>query len=218
VPADADIVRRARGFRARRPGDLEGLDDPSLGDGNCGSGGSHSDANITTSRGVAPLTGLRQPAIDCRMTGRAYVPYGVLLLSLAALPSSPRCAPLGSTVFRADSGSVRWQTGAIFRALVDTTTTNLSRLEMHVTTLAPGQSPHAPHRHAHEELMVVRSGALEVLQNGITRHARAGDVIFEASNELHGLRNPGPDSATYLVIRIDPHDVAGQDTSRCVAR
>jgi len=66
--------------------------------------------------------------------------------------------------------------------------------------------------------MVVRSGALEVLQNGITWHARAGDVIFEASNELHGLRNPGPDSATYLVIRIDPHDVAGQDTSRCVAR
>lgn len=121
-------------------------------------------------------------------------------------------------MFRADSGSVRHQTGATFRSLADTTTANLSRLEMHVTTLAPGQSPHAPHRHAHEELMVLRSGTLEVLQNGRTRHAQAGDVIFEASDELHGLRNPGPDSATYLVIRIDPHDVAGQDTTRCVAR
>src|SRR5438270_6277318 len=152
------------------------------------------------------------------MIARHLVPYGVLLLSLAALPPSPRCAPLGSTVFPADSGRVRRQTGALFRSLTDTTTTNLSRLEMHVTTLAPGQSPHAPHRHAHEELMIVRSGSLEALQNGVTRQARAGDVIFEAANELHGLRNPGPDSVTYLVIRIDPHDVAGQDTSRCVAR
>src|SRR5438270_7958375 len=135
------------------------------------------------------------------MTGRSLASYGVLLLSLAALPSPTRCAPLGSTVFRADSGNVRRQTGAMFRSLVDSTTTNLSRLEMHVTTLAPGQSPHAPHRHAHEELMVVRSGSLEALQNGVTRQARAGDVIFEAANELHGLRNPGPDSVTYLVIR-----------------
>src|ERR1700760_3474336 len=134
------------------------------------------------------------------MTPRTLGFYGVLVLSLAALPAPPRCAPLGSTVLRADSGAVRRQTGALFRSLVDTATTNLSRLEMHVTTLAPGQSPHAPHRHAHEELMILRSGSLEVLQNGVTRHARAGDVIFEASNELHGLRNPGPDSATYLVI------------------
>lgn len=152
------------------------------------------------------------------MTARTVGFYSVLLFSLAALPSAPRCAPLGSTVFRADSGSVRRQTGALFRSLVDTTTSNLSRLEMHVTTLAPGQSPHAPHRHAHEELMILRSGSLEVLQNGVTRHARVGDVIFEAANELHGLRNPGPDSATYLVIRIDPHDIAGADTGRCIAR
>src|SRR5438445_5514603 len=35
-----------------------------------------------------------------------------------------------------------------------------------------------------------------------SRHAGPGAVIFEASNELHGLRNPGPDSARYVVIRI----------------
>jgi len=78
---------------------------------------------------------------------------------------------------------------------------------MHETTLAPGQSPHPPHRHAHEELMVVKSGTVEVLQ-GETRHiARPGDVIFMSSNELHGLTNTGSVSATYLVIRIDAHDL-----------
>jgi quercetin dioxygenase-like cupin family protein len=105
----------------------------------------------------------------------------------------------------------------VFRSLVDTTTTNLSRLEIHLTTLAPGQSPHPPHRHAHEELMIVRRGSLAVLQNGVTRHAHSGDVIFEASQELHGLRNEGSDSATYLVIRLDPHDIASSDSARCVA-
>jgi len=145
----------------------------------------------------------------------------MLLLGVAASadaqskPIVPNCAPLGSTVFPPDSGRVRAGDGALFRSLVDTATTNLSRLEMHVTTLAPGKSPHAPHRHPHEEIMIVRSGTLEVLQNGVTRRAHSGAVIFEASNDLHGLRNPGPDSATYVVIRIEPHDLVSADANRC---
>ncbi len=119
-------------------------------------------------------------------------------------PSGP---PLRSAVFPADTGRVRVTDTGVFRALVDTVTSNLSRLEIHITTLAPGKAPHPPHRHAHEELIIVRTGSLDVLQNEATRHAGPGAVIFEASNELHGLRNPGPDSATYVVIRIDPHDL-----------
>lgn len=148
----------------------------------------------------------------------------VLLLGAAASagaqrePSISRCAPLASTVFPPDSGRLRAADGAVFRSLVDTATANLSRLEMHVTTLAPGKSPHPPHRHPHEEIMIVRSGMLDVLQNDVTRHAGSGAVIFEASNELHGLRNPGPDSATYVVIRIDPHDLVSPDPNRCRGR
>jgi len=145
------------------------------------------------------------------------VPFAVLCVGLVVPRPVTPCPPLASTVLRADSGRIRTGQGAVFRSLVDTMTTNLSRLEMHVTTLAPGQSPHAPHRHAHEELMIVRHGSLAVFQNGVTRHAKIGDVIFEASQELHGLRNEGSDSATYLVIRLDPHDIASSDSARCVA-
>ena len=125
----------------------------------------------------------------------------------APVEHEPHGPPLTSRVFPADSGTVRVTDAALFLALVDTVTANLSRLEIHVTTLGPGKAPHPPHRHAHEELIVIRSGTLEVLQNGVTRRAGPGAVIFEASNELHGLRNPGPDSTTYVVIRIDPHDL-----------
>jgi quercetin dioxygenase-like cupin family protein len=115
-------------------------------------------------------------------------------------------APLRSTVFPADSARAR-KGNANQRSIVDTLTPILSKLEMHETTLAPGQSPHPPHRHAHEELMIMKNGTIEVLQGTTTRIARTGDVIFMGSNELHGLKNTGQANATYLVIRIDPHDL-----------
>jgi len=118
-----------------------------------------------------------------------------------------QASTLRSTVFPADSARSRRAGPPVQRSLVDTSTAILSKLEMHETTLQPGESPHAPHRHAHEELMIVQSGTVEAFQNGVTKRAGPGSVIFMASNELHGLRNPGPQPATYLVIRIDPHDV-----------
>jgi quercetin dioxygenase-like cupin family protein len=140
-----------------------------------------------------------------------------LAVTTARAQSLPQCAPLASAVFPADSGRVRVGAGARYRSLVDTATANLTRLEIHVTTLAPGASPHPPHRHAHEELMIVQSGRLDALQGGVVRRAGPGAVIFEASNELHGLHNPGPDSATYVVIRIDPPGLASPDRARCRA-
>jgi quercetin dioxygenase-like cupin family protein len=134
---------------------------------------------------------------------RVLLPICGLALSAAAIAAQ---APLHSTVFPADSARVR-NGPANQRSLVDTLTAILSKLEMHETTLAPGQSPHPPHRHAHEELMVVRTGVVEVLQGTKTRLAHTGDVIFMASNELHGLKNTSNTNTTYLVIRIDPHDL-----------
>ena len=113
---------------------------------------------------------------------------------------------LRSTVFPADSARSRG-TRPTQGSLVDTATAILSKLEMHETTLAPGESPHPPHRHAHEELMIVRSGTVQVYQNGAMKTAGPGAVIFMASNELHGLRNLSAKPVTYLVIRYDPHDV-----------
>lgn len=79
-------------------------------------------------------------------------------------------------------------------------TATLEQLDVHVTTLNPGQAPHTPHQHANEELIIVKEGMVEFLLNGEWKKARAGSVIFVASNQLHGLRNPGPGPATYHVI------------------
>lgn len=113
-----------------------------------------------------------------------------------------------STVFDWDSLKVEQTKTGERRAVFDAPTATLDRFECHITTLNPGEAPHAPHRHAEEELMLVKEGTLEVLQNDKTSRVDAGGMIFCASNELHGLRNVGKDRATYYVWKWFPPGLA----------
>ena len=93
------------------------------------------------------------------------------------------------------------------RAVCDAPTPTLANLECHISTLNPGESPHAPHRHADEEIMILKEGTLAAIQGDHTNTVNAGGIIFEASNELHGLINIGTNRATYFVIKYAPHDL-----------
>ncbi|HZE70482.1 MAG TPA: cupin domain-containing protein [Pyrinomonadaceae bacterium] len=91
-----------------------------------------------------------------------------------------------------DVGSVR----QFFRS----PTATLDELECHVTTLNPGTQSHPPHKHPNEELVIVRDGTVEVLVNGEWKRIGPGSVVFNASNQMHALRNVGTGPATYHVI------------------
>jgi quercetin dioxygenase-like cupin family protein len=80
-------------------------------------------------------------------------------------------------------------------------TATLDELECHVTTLNPGESPHPPHQHPDEEVMIIKEGTVETLVNGETKRIGPGSVIFQAANQLHGIRNVGTVPATYHVIK-----------------
>ena len=88
------------------------------------------------------------------------------------------------------------------RSFFTVRTPTLERLEVHVTTLNPGQSPHPPHRHPNEEMIILRQGTVEALINGEWKRVGPGSVIFFASNQLHGLRNVGTEPAVYHVINF----------------
>jgi quercetin dioxygenase-like cupin family protein len=79
-------------------------------------------------------------------------------------------------------------------------TATLEELEIHVSTLPPGQSSHAPHTHPNEELVIVKEGTVEAFSNGEWKRLGPGSVIFNASNEPHAIRNVGTGPATYHVI------------------
>ena len=95
-------------------------------------------------------------------------------------------------VKQTDVGSVR----QFFRS----PTVTLDELECHVTTLNPGLQSHPPHKHPNEELVIIREGNVEVLSNGEWKKVGPGSVIFNASNQLHALKNIGTTPAVYHVI------------------
>ncbi|HEY2858377.1 MAG TPA: cupin domain-containing protein [Terracidiphilus sp.] len=97
-----------------------------------------------------------------------------------------------------DSGSVR--------NLFSGPTATLKNLDVHVTTLNPGAAPHSPHKHPNEEMLIVKSGAIEALINGDWKKVGPGGVVFLASNIFHGVRNAGTEPAVYHVIGFKTAD------------
>jgi quercetin dioxygenase-like cupin family protein len=92
------------------------------------------------------------------------------------------------------------QTGAR-RDVMRAPTPTLDELEMHITTLNVGQVSHPPHQHPEEELLIVKEGTVETLQNGKASRLGPGSIIFHSSNDLHNIRNIGTTPATYHVIQ-----------------
>lgn len=107
---------------------------------------------------------------------------------------------------------------ATYRNVFDAPTATLGGISCHVTTLNPGKEPHPPHKHPEEELLIIKEGALEVMQNGVTNQVSAGGMVFCASNELHGWRNTTGSPVTYYVLKVVPHDLKKATASESSAK
>ncbi|MFN0085558.1 MAG: cupin domain-containing protein [Blastocatellia bacterium] len=123
-----------------------------------------------------------------------------LTLGVAALAQSGNSV-MGSSVFEWDSIEAKPTKIGAVRTFFQAPTATLDELECHVTTLNAGESPHAPHKHPDEELIIVKEGTVEVLSNGQIKRAGPGSVIFQAANQLHSIKNVGRAQATYHVVK-----------------
>ena len=80
-------------------------------------------------------------------------------------------------------------------------TATTSRFEMHVTTLNAGLPSHAPHKHAEEEIILLIKGNATMMVENKEYPMSAGDFVFAASNDFHGIRNTGKDQCEYFAFQ-----------------
>lgn len=127
-----------------------------------------------------------------------------LLPLVAALPAvAADMAPSDSRVFHYSALPVKTSSnGNATRPVLKGQLPTGESVEVHETTLAPGQMPHPPHRHRHTEMMLIRTGSLEFILEHGTDTLGPGDIAWCASNQLHGLKNSGSEPANYFVVAI----------------
>ena len=124
---------------------------------------------------------------------------GVLTLSAVSLMSA-QTAVLPSTLFEWSALTPQPNRTGEVRRVVQKPTATLDELEIHITTLRPGEESHPPHQHVNEEILIVKEGTVEALVNGELKRGGPGSLIFQASNQLHNIKNVGTVPATYHVI------------------
>jgi mannose-6-phosphate isomerase-like protein (cupin superfamily) len=123
-----------------------------------------------------------------------------LTLTAVALGQSDKRL-MGSRIIDWNGLAVKPTNVGARRDVFQSPTATLDELECHITTINAGESPHAPHQHPDEEMIIIKDGTLEALAGDQTRTVGPGSLLFFASNQTHGVRNVGKTPATYFVVR-----------------
>ncbi len=98
----------------------------------------------------------------------------------------------------------RWRPHHLFAGA----TPNVLHMSTHVSVLSPGHSPHAPHAHCEEEILVVLDGEAELVialneagLNARCEQLRAGSFVYYPAFQFHTIRNVTAKPITYLMFK-----------------
>lgn len=125
-----------------------------------------------------------------------------LPLAFAVVGSEQEKEAVPSKLYRFKDLPVRARGQSNFRDVLEGTTHSGLEIELHETELGPGETPHPPHRHRHEEMFLIREGELDVTIGSRTERLGPGSVAFVAASDWHEIRNAGPGSAQYFVVAL----------------
>ena len=76
------------------------------------------------------------------------------------------------------------------------------KIECHETVLGPGLETHPPHKHEHEEIMIVVEGTVEANMEDKKVTVPAGSVVVFGSNQMHNARNAGSTPSRYYIVEL----------------
>jgi mannose-6-phosphate isomerase-like protein (cupin superfamily) len=113
------------------------------------------------------------------------------LAALNALVASAADDKLpGATRLAHDAKTTHESFGDV-RVYFDGRTDQMSAMTAGSLQLKPGMSPHPPHQHPEEEIMVVTEGAGVISVEGKITKVAAGAMMYCPAGKLHGIVNTG---------------------------
>lgn len=93
------------------------------------------------------------------------------------------------------------------RQILRGSTTDLANLEIHTSTLLPGEMNHPPKANADaEELMIIKEGNLKATVEGATKILGPGGLILLMAGDKQSFLNTGDKPATYYVLAYHSRD------------
>ena len=90
------------------------------------------------------------------------------------------------------------------RQIFDRPVAWLGKIDLHATTLNAGEVSHAPHIHRAEEIILMRSGHVQMYIGGQYHKATAGDLVFLSSGVPHALENKSSERCEYFALQWMP--------------
>ena len=87
------------------------------------------------------------------------------------------------------------------RQIFNQQTHYFQKIDMHATTLNEGQISHPPHIHRNEEIILIRSGNVQMYIGGKYYPAKAGDIVFLTSGTPHNLENKTKGRCEYFALQ-----------------
>lgn len=125
-------------------------------------------------------------------------------------PSISKRMPMLSTCIRSlklplgERPGGGWQPHGLFNG----STSSVDEMRCHVAVLSPGHSPHPPHLHREEELLIVLDGEAELLiadapsyEGARVKQVGRGDFAYYPTTQHHTIRNSGSSPVTYLMFK-----------------
>ncbi len=99
--------------------------------------------------------------------------------------------------YQVESGETVGQVGVY----VDGDTPGSTKFVTGRFVLQPGKSPHPPHQHVEEEVMVIESGTGEIFVDGKTTPVGPGSVMYTTPQASHGIVNTGAEPIVFYFIK-----------------
>jgi len=117
------------------------------------------------------------------------------------LPSTAPAAEIRDAVLSKQDGRLEAQPFGDLRVFLQGQTGTLTSLTFGSLELKAGQSPHAPHRHPEEEIMLITEGQGEISLEGRVTKVAPGSIMYAASNRLHGIVNTSDALLTFYYFK-----------------